>query len=209
MLYLPLFLPTFVIHSLCSHWVSKLGYVWKQKQNTIRSDVFNQLFIQYFNDQSAWGDQKAWFELHCFCSLRQPSVLWCGSPTNALILSITLSHGLHVGALKPLAWEAYISREGHWPIHTKEKNKPCTFMISSSQTTILNVIWIWDNHRSPSQIPHVHYNIFNWLARSLTWRMCHEMLNKTLLGEETTLWWQPQVKSCFKWPVSGCKCATP
>lgn len=74
-LYLPSFQPTFVIRSLCSHWVSKLGYVWKQKQNTIRSDVFNQLFIQYFNDQSAWGDQKAWFELHCFCSLRQPSVL--------------------------------------------------------------------------------------------------------------------------------------
>lgn len=121
--------------------------------------------------------------------------------------------GLHVGALKPLVWEAYIWREGHWPIHTEEgkKEKTHTFMVSSNQMynyyfeCHLNMT----HHRSPSQIPHVHYHIFNWLARSVTWSMCHEMLNKTLLGEETTAWWQPQVKSCFKWPVSGCKWVTP
>lgn len=57
-LYLPSFLPAFVMYSLCSYCISKLGYVQKQKLNTIRSGVFNQLFIQYFNDQSAWGDQS-------------------------------------------------------------------------------------------------------------------------------------------------------
>lgn len=33
---------------------SQLG----EKQNTISSSVFNQLFIQYFNDQCARGDQR-------------------------------------------------------------------------------------------------------------------------------------------------------
>lgn len=41
-----------------SHCASKFGDIWIQKQSTIRSGVFNQLFIQYFNDQSAWGDQR-------------------------------------------------------------------------------------------------------------------------------------------------------
>ena len=68
---------------------------------------------------------------------------------------------------------------------------------------------MWDSRRSPSQIPHVHYHIFNWLSGSLTWSVCREMLNKTLRGEETTGWWQPPVKPSFKWPVSGCKWAAP
>lgn len=87
------FIPTYIfLFTRCAATASqKLGYVWIQKQSTIRSGVFNQLFIQYFNDQSAWGDQRLGSRLHCLCSLRHPSVLWCGSPTNALILSITLS----------------------------------------------------------------------------------------------------------------------
>lgn len=85
------FLPTFFLFIRCAATASqKLGYIRIQKQSTIRSGVFNQLFIQYFNDQSAWGDQRLGSRLHCLCSLRHPSVLWCGSPTNALILSITL-----------------------------------------------------------------------------------------------------------------------
>lgn len=36
----------------------RIGIRLDTEQSTIRSGVFNQLFIQYFNDQSAWGDQS-------------------------------------------------------------------------------------------------------------------------------------------------------
>lgn len=80
----------------------KLGYVWIQKQSTIRSGVFNQLFIQYFNDQSAWGDQRLGFEapLPLLAKTSLCTLMWFTN--KCTYLKHNSLAGLHVGALKAL-----------------------------------------------------------------------------------------------------------
>lgn len=67
---------------------------------------FNQLFIQYFNDHSAWGDQRLGSSSTAFAHKTSLcTLMWFTN--KCTYLKHNSLPGLHVGALKPLVLEAY------------------------------------------------------------------------------------------------------
>lgn len=175
----------------------------------MRSGVFNQLFIQYLNDQKAWSDQRLSFKPYSLRSLRHPSALWCGSPTNALIQPVSHRRACaccETIGLKGIMW----MEEGQWTISTQMDQ---TIKLSGNVQNMCTLLEYTTRHplKYITSALFLNYHRFNWSVcegysmRYLWW----EIMNNTCVllkgGCNCTLT-ADSFQHAWKWPIKDCKC---